>query len=400
MARAPAGRQLRAAGLDARALGMAVVLAGTWIALAIATDGVFLTPRNLYNLAVQSSAVAVMATGMVLVIAARHIDLSVGSVLGFVGMAIAWLQVEVLPPGAAWSWPLSVAAGLALGAAIGAWQGYWIAWRGVPSFVVTLAGLLIFRGAAYLVTEGRTVAPLDPRFQMLGGGAAGSIGSAWSWALAAAAATALVAMSWRGRSRRRAHGIPLRPLGLELARVAGWVAVIGASTAVMNAYAAPRTGIARGLPIPVGVVVAVAFTMSQVARTTRLGRYVLAIGGDPEAAALAGIDVRRVTLSVFVSMGLLAAVAAVLTAARLGAGTNSMGTLAELSVIAAAVIGGTSLSGGVASVGGALLGAVFMQSLENGMVLLGVSSAARQIWIGLVLMAAVWADAALRRRRP
>ncbi len=155
----------RAAGLDGRALAMAGALALIWIAFDLASEGVFLSARNLYNLAVQSSVVGVMATGMVFVIVARHIDLSVGSLLGFTGMAMAFMQVEVLPVGASWNAPLSLAVGLGLGAAIGGWQGYWVAYRGLPAFVVTLAGLLIFRGGAYLLTDGRTVAPLEPRFQ-------------------------------------------------------------------------------------------------------------------------------------------------------------------------------------------------------------------------------------------
>jgi D-xylose transport system permease protein len=187
-------------------------------------------------------------------------------------------------------------------------------------------------------------------------------------------------------------------MAAELARVAVWVAGIAAFVTVMNAHEAPRTQDPRGIPVPVLVLIVVAVAMSVLARRTRLGRAVFAIGGNPEAAALAGIDVRRVTVAIFALMGVLAAVGAVITVARLNAGANSMGTLTELSVIAAAVIGGTSLSGGVGSVGGAILGAVLMQSLENGMVLLGVSSALRQIGIGAVLLVAVWVDGVYRRR--
>jgi D-xylose transport system permease protein len=176
------------------------------------------------------------------------------------------------------------------------------------------------------------------------------------------------------------------------------VAGVTLFVSVMNAHTLPRSDVARGIPIPVLVMIAVAACVHLLARSTRFGRHVYAIGGNPEAAALAGIDVRRVTLGIFALMGALAAVAAVLTAARLGAGTNSMGTLAELAVIAAAVIGGTSLAGGVGSVPGALLGAVIMQSLENGMVLLGVSSAIRQVAIGGLLLLAVWLDTVWSRR--
>ena len=203
--------------LDGRLLGMLGVLAVMAFGFDALSDGVFLTPRNLYNLAVQSSVVGVMATGMVWVIVARHIDLSVGSVLGFTGMLIAYLQVDLLPPGAGWNPPLTVAAGLIAGAAIGAWQGFWVAYRGLPAFVVTLAGLLMFRGAAFLVTDGRTVAPLDASYQLLGGGLHGSIGELWSWAVAAVCIAASVGTAMRSRRRRRAHGIPVRPVAVEWA---------------------------------------------------------------------------------------------------------------------------------------------------------------------------------------
>jgi D-xylose transport system permease protein len=376
-----------------------LALAVIWLGLGLLTDGLFLSPRNLYNLAVQSSVVGVMATGMVLVIVARHIDLSVGSLLGFTGMTVAVLQVQVLPVDAAWAWPLSVAAGLLLGAAIGAWQGWWVAFRGLPAFVVTLAGLLIFRGGAYLLTDGQTVAPLQPAFERLGGGIDGSLGALWSWLAGAAAIACNVLLRLRARADRRRHGFPRAPLWSDALGVGLRALAIVAFVAVMNAHTQPRTEVARGVPIPVLILIVVAVAMTALARATRFGRYVFAIGGSPEAAALAGIDVRRVTLGVFALMGLLCGVAAVLTTARLGAGASSMGTLAELSVIAAAVIGGTSLAGGRGSVSGALLGAVIMQSLENGMVLLGVSSPLRQVSIGLVLIAAVWLDVLLAGRR-
>ena len=286
----------RAAGLDARALAMAGALALIWIAFDLASEGVFLSARNLYNLAVQSSVVGVMATGMVFVIVARHIDLSVGSLLGFTGMAMAVMQVEVLPVGASWNAPLSLAVGL--GAAIGAWHGYWVAYRGLPAFVVTLAGLLIFRGGAYLLTDGRTVAPLDPRFQLLGGGLEGSIGATWSWLVGLFAIGLLVVTTLRGRWARSRLGSPTKPLAIEIAFVL-----------VMNAYTQPRSQVARGIPVPVLILIAVAALMRFLAQRTRFGRHVFAIGGSPEAAALSGIDVKRITLGVFAVMGILSAIA-------------------------------------------------------------------------------------------
>ena len=384
----------RALGLDGRMTAMVIALAAIWLALDTLSGGYFLTARNLYNLAVQSSVVGVMACGMVLVIVPRHIDLSVGSLLGFTGMTIALLQV-----GFEWSWPASVIAGLLLGALAGAAQGALVAYGGLPAFVVTLGGLLIFRGSAYLLSDGQTLAPLASGYALLGGGPDGSLGAQWSLVLGAGAVLAVVLARMRGRAARRAHGEPLPPAWIEGTRTAFVALAIAAFVGVMNAHTQPRTELARGIPIPVLILIAVALTTTGLARATRFGRYVFAIGGSPEAAELAGIDVRRITVAVFVWMGVLCGVGAIITTARLGAGASSMGTLAELNVIAAAVIGGTSLSGGRGSVPGAILGAVIMQSLENGMVLLGVSSPLRQVGIGAVLIAAVWVDVAYARRR-
>lgn len=389
---------LRRAEIDPRVLGMLLATAGVWLVFELASDGLFLTPRNLYNLAVQSSVVGLMACGMVLVITSGHIDLSVGSLLGFTGMVIASLQADVLPADAVWNWPLAALAGLLLGAVLGAWQGWWVAYRGVPAFVVTLAGLLIFRGAAYLVTDGRTVAPLAEGFQVLGGGLRGSIGAPASWLGAALVIMAVLVGIARARRGRERHGFVPRPLWADALRASFWIATALAFVGVMNAYLQPRSEIARGIPVPVLLWAGSALGMAVLFGRSRFGRYVTALGGNFDATIRAGIDTRRVTVGVFAAMGLLAALAAVVTTARLGAGTNSMGTLAELNVIAAAVIGGTSLAGGRGSMSGAVLGALLMQSLENGMVLLGVSSPLRQISIGAVLMLAVWIDVSLRRR--
>jgi len=385
---------IRTAEIDTRMLTMVTVLIGIWIAMDLLTQGLFMTSRNLYNLAVQSSVVAIMATGMVLVIVARHIDLSVGSVMGFTGMVIAWLQVDVFPLGAAWNWPSTVLLGLMLGAMIGAWQGYWISYRAIPAFVVTLGGLLMFRGFAFLVTDGRTVAPMDATYQLLGGGIDGSIGATWSWICGLVAIAILGLLTIRQRNSRTAHGFSVKPMWMEIALFAMWVAVIIGFVMVMNSYTKPRSDIARGIPVPVLALIGVVLVMNMIARRTSFGRHVFAMGGNPQAAELTGIDVKKMTLIIFVVMGILCGIAAVITTARLNAGANSMGQLAELSVI-----GGTSLAGGVGSIAGAILGAVIMQSLENGMVLMGVSSAMRQVVIGLVLLIAVWFDTLYKQSR-
>jgi D-xylose transport system permease protein len=381
-------------------LAMIIALLVIWIILNIMTGGIFFTARNMYNLAVQTSVVGIMATGMVLVIVCRHIDLSVGSILGFSGMVIAFLQVHVFPLGASWNWPLTILCGLALAAIIGLWQGWWIAYRGIPSFVATLAGLLMFRGAAYLVTDGRTVAPMDKTYQILGGGIDGSIGATWSWILAGTAIAWMVINTVMVRRSCRKYGFKGKPLAAQLLLLSIGIALVCGFVMVMNAYTKPRTDISRGIPVPVLIMICVVVGMTLLTRVTRFGRYVFAIGGNPEAAELSGIAVKKITSFVFMIMGLLCGVAAVITTARLNAGANSMGSLAELNVIAAAVIGGTSLSGGQGTITGAILGAVIMQSLDSGMVLLGISSAMRQLVIGAVLIIAVWFDVVYNKNRP
>jgi len=393
-------RCLKQADIDNRMVAMIIALLVIWVTLNIMTDGIFFTARNMYNLAVQSSVVGIMATGMVLIIVCRHIDLSVGSVLGFTGMVIAYLQVHVFPLGAAWNWPMTIVCGLALGGLIGLWQGWWIAYRGIPSFVATLAGLLMFRGAAYLVTDGRTVAPMDKTYQILGGGIDGSIGATWSWILAGVAIAWMVINAVMVRRSCRKYGFKGKPLVAQLLLLAIGIALVCGFVMVMNAYTKPRTEIPRGIPVPVLIMICVVVGMTLLTKVTRFGRYVFAIGGSPEAVELAGIAVKKITTLVFMVMGLLCGVAAVITTARLNAGANSMGSLAELNVIAAAVIGGTSLAGGQGTIAGAILGAVIMQSLDSGMVLLGISSAMRQLVIGAVLILAVWFDVAYNKNRP
>lgn len=390
---------LKQTDIDSRMLAMIIALLVIWVVLNFLTDGIFFTARNMYNLAVQSSVVGIMATGMVLVIVCRHIDLSVGSILGFAGMVIAYLQVHVFSIGASWNWPLTILCGLALAGIVGFWQGWWVAYRGIPSFVVTLAGLLMFRGAAYLVTDGRTVAPMNKTYQILGGGIDGSIGATWSWILAGAAIAWMVINTIMIRRSCRNYGFKGKPLAAHLILLVVGISLACGFVMVMNAYTKPRTDIARGIPVPVLIMIFVTVGMSLLAKVTRFGRYVFAIGGNPEAAELSGIAVKRITAFVFMIMGLLCGVAAVITTARLNAGTNSMGFLAELNVIAAAVIGGTSLSGGQGTITGAILGAVIMQSLDSGMVLLGISSAMRQLVIGAVLILAVWFDVAYNKNR-
>ncbi len=411
---------LKTTELDTRMLGLIGALLLIWILFHVLSGGLFLTPRNLWNLSVQSSSVAIMAAGMVLVIVTRNIDLSVGSLLGFVGMVMGVIQTALLPGLLGFehpaTWVLTLAAGLFLGALVGALQGFVIAHIGIPSFIVTLGGLLVWRGAAWWVTHGQTVAPLDTTFRLMGGGTEGSIGAAWSWIVGVIACAAVVLMLALGRARRKKFHFPLRPMAAEIFLAGTACALILAAIAIFNAYpwpsgsvrryalanhiALPAGGlfIAHGIAVPVLIAIGVGVVMTFLATRTRFGRYIYAIGGNPEAAELAGVNTRWVILKIFTLMGLLTAISAAISIARLDAATNSEGTLAELLVIAAAVIGGTSLSGGVGTVAGAMLGAVLMQSLQSGMVLLGVDTPLQNIVVGAILVLAVGLDTVYRRR--
>ncbi|MCB1517479.1 MAG: sugar ABC transporter permease [Hyphomicrobiaceae bacterium] len=413
-------RLLTATEIDTRMFGMIGALLLVWIVFNVLSGGLFLTPRNLWNLSVQAAAVSVMATGMVLVIVTRHIDLSVGSVVGFVGMIMATLQAEILPQFVGFdfwgTWIITLAVGVALGAVIGGLHGYIIAFLRVPAFIVTLGGYLVWRGAAWWVTSGRTVAPLDSTFQLMGGGPKGSIGALPSWIVGIVACLAIIWAIIDNRRQRHRYNFPQRPVWAEITIGSIGCAVTLGAVAVFNAYPWPRRiaeqfaeanniaippeglFISTGIAIPVLMAIGVAVVMNFLARRTRFGRYVFAMGGNPEAADLAGINTRWVTMKIFMLMGVLCAVSAAIASARLNAATNALGTLNELYVIAAAVIGGTSFAGGIGTIAGAMVGAVVMQSLQSGMVLIGIESPLQSIVIGAVLVLAVWLDTLYRGR--
>lgn len=414
-------RFFKATELDTRMLGMIGALVLIWILFDLFSGGLFLTPRNLWNLSVQTASVAVMATGMVLVIVTRNIDLSVGSILGFVGMIMAVTQAEILPGIIGFdhpaTWIIALAVGIMLGAAIGALHGYVIAYMGVPAFIVTLGGLLVWRGAAWWVTSGRTVAPMDSTFRLLGGGPAGSVGATVSWIIGLIVCAAIVAMIVNSRRQRKRFSFPLRPIWAETFLAAVGCALVLGAVLIANTYYWP-IGIVRkyiqannltiaetdlivahGIAIPVLVAIIVGVVMTFVATRTRFGRYVFAMGGNPEAADLAGIKTRWVTMKIFMIMGVLCAIAAAISTARLNAATNAQGTLDELLTIAAAVIGGTSLAGGVGTIAGAMIGALVMQSLQSGMVLMGLDTPLQNIVVGIVLVIAVWLDSLYRKTR-
>jgi D-xylose transport system permease protein len=388
---------LSSLGVDIRQLAMLGALVAVWIifqALTFQQPGSFFSAQNLFNLAIQTSVVGIMVGGMVLVIVTRQIDLSVGSVLGFTAMTIALLQAPD-PLGLGWPWWLTVLIGALVGALIGGFTGAFTAYLGVPSFVVTLAGLLIFRNASFVAASGRTISLPDQTFQLIGGG---SIGATATWVVAALAIAFIIYQAVQGRLRRQANGFNVRPMWAEILVTSVMVLFVFGFALAMNSYNYPQTNIPRGIPIPTLIAIAVLIFLNWMTRSTRFGRYIYAIGGNPEAALLAGINVKRMTVYIFMLMGFLTALGAAVQAARLNSATTNLGKDLELTVIAGAVIGGTVLAGGSGTIIGAALGALLTSSLQGGMVLMGIPTEWQNIVLGIVLLLAVLFNTVVARR--
>ncbi len=423
--------------IDSRLLGMigALVLIGLafqmwtgiramdtfrWSPAAWLINGKFLSPQNTYNLAIQTVSIAIMATGMVFIIVTRNIDLAVGSLLALCSGVMAVMQTEILPHwlglglGNPLIMPLSVIVGMLTGLVIGAFQGWLVGYQGIPSFIVTLGGLLVWSRVAYFVVGGQTIGPLDPTFLMLGG-TNGTIGSTASWVVSAVVAALTVWGIWASRRAKAGHGFQVKPLWAEVVLSLVTVGLILGFVAQINAYLIPDGRLEKmfeargetmpegyteafGLPISVLLLALVALVMTIVATKTRFGRYVFATGGNPDAAALSGIDTKWLTVKVFALMGVLTAISAAVASARLTNHSLDIGMLDELRVIAAAVIGGTALAGGFGTIYGAVLGALIMQSLQSGMGMVGVDSPFQNIVVGVVLVLAVWLDIVYRKR--
>ena len=420
-AAAPARRGLLAQlEIDPRLLGMLGAFLLLCLVFNLVTGGLFLSARNIFNVTIQTVSVAIMATGMVFIIVMRHIDLSVGSLLAMCSAVMAMMQARWLPNllgievGSVLIFPLALLSGLIVGTLIGALHGWLAGYQGIPSFIVTLGGLLIWRNVAWYTTTGQTIAPLD-RTLLQFGGAEGTLGPTWSWIVAALACVAAAWAIWSARRNKLSHGFPVKPAWAEGLMTLLFVGAILGFTAVLNSYLIPEARLGRmfeargetmpegftlghGLPISVLILIAVAVVMTMIAKKTRFGRYIFATGGNPDAASLSGIDTRWLTVKVFALMGFLAGLSALVAQARLQSHANDIGTLDELRVIAAAVIGGTALAGGVGTIYGAILGALIMQSLQSGMGMVGVDTPFQNIVVGLVLVVAVWIDAIYRRR--
>ena len=380
-----AGRLDGATARNLRAYTLVFALLAIWLYFQWMTVseiypyGLFLHPVNFANLLKQMSVTGVLAVGMLLVIVARQIDLSVGSILGLAGGVAAMTQGYGLVP--------SLASAIVLGFVAGALQGTLIAWASIPSFIVTLGGLLTWRGVILYLSKGETIPVRLPVFRSLG---VALLAPAAGIALAAAAVAALAWMVIRRNAMRRRYGLLVPGPVATAVRIVVPAALIAVFVYLMNAQG--------GIPIPVIVLLAVALAGAFLTRSTTFGRYLYAIGSNPDAARLSGIDSNRYLLAAFAMLGGLVGLAALLHTGRVGSASPDAGGLMELDAIAACVIGGTSLMGGRGTVWGAMLGALIMASLDNGMSLLSVENATQYIIKGAVLVAAVGFDMAGRRK--
>ena len=406
--------------LDVRLLGMLMAFAAVAIVFTIWTGGTFVGPRNVFNIAVQTVPVAIMASGMVFVIVARQIDLSVGSMLAMSSAIMAMCQSYWLPSlfGLEYGNPVVLAAtiliGFAAGTAMGATTGWLVGYQRIPPFIVTLGGLSVWRNVNWFTTNGQSVSLTDPNLLMFGG-TEGVLGASASWMLGIIASAIAIWAIFASRRNRQSHGFIVKPLWAE-GVMAGLIAgAILFFVGWLSRYPIPQAKLKRlfeakgetmpegysamhGLPISVLILIAVAIAMTLIARKSRLGRYIFAAGGNPDAAELSGINTRALTVKIFALMGFLCALAALVAQARLQSHGNDIGMLEELRVIAAAVIGGTALAGGVGTIYGAVLGALIMQSLQSGMAMVGVDTPLQNIVVGLVLILAVWVDILYRKR--
>lgn len=369
--------------LDLNAWAMAGVLALMWAVLALlpATRGVFLTQGNLTALLSQSAVLLVVAVGMTMVIIIRGIDLSVGAGVALTGTVAALVHAKCGLPA-----PVAIAAALAVGAALGAWHGWWVSWLGIPAFVVTLAGFKAYRGGALVLSDAQSMVMGDD-FAFL----AGTLPVSVTWAIVLGGVAAGIAMTLRDQHRRRVFALAPASATVLATQLAGMALLAGILLAVFGG---------RGMPVLVVIAGAVAAWGAFLTKRTRFGRHLYAIGGNPEAARLSGVDVRRVTLGVYVILGVLTALAGLMLAARVnGVTPGAQGTNLELDAITAVVIGGTSLLGGRGSVVGTVLGTLVFATLANGMNLLRIDSNLQWIFTGLILLAAVLVDVLSKGKR-
>ena len=372
-----------------RQVGLFLALIVIVLFFQITTHGITLRPINVSNLVIQNSYILILAIGMVMVIIAGHIDLSVGSVVAFIGAMAGVMITE-------WhiAWPVAIVLCLILGALVGAWQGFWIAYFRIPAFIVTLAGMLVFRGAAQIALQNQQISPFPEAFRRLGSGFLPSFGTSGyeplTIGLGALAAVVLLASSIRQRSSRHTHGLESEPLWWFVLKMAFAVFLIVYMAFLLASY--------NGTPIVLVVLGVLIVVYTAVMARSVFGRHVYAIGGNLHAAALSGVKTKWVTFVLFVNMGVISALAGLVFTAQLNLASPSAGTGFELDAIAAVFIGGAAVTGGIGTVTGAIVGGLIIGLLNNGMSILGVGTEYQSLIKGLVLLTAVAFDVYNKRR--
>ena len=378
-----------------------IALALIWVLFWALTDGIFLKPRNISNLFRQASIISFLATGMVLVIVLGNIDLSVGSVVGFLSAVTAFLQVKVFYDLLPKIFPqmeragigvlstiLTIISVLILAAIIGVWQGSLIAYLKIPAFIVTLGGMQIFRGGVLGVTQGKTISPIESSLVQI---AQGYISNGLGWIIALAVVGIIYFTAIFGRNQKRSYGFEIPAMWKDMLKATIIAGVVVAYVFIMNRY--------RGIQIPVLILAGVALLISYISTNTRFGRYAYAVGGNLEATRLSGINIKKTIFMVHVLMGVLSGVAGIILTGYVAAGTVNAGQNYELETIASCVIGGTSLMGGKGTIIGAMVGSLIMASIVNGVSVMNMDIFWQYIVKGMVLIIAVYIDVASNKQK-
>jgi len=374
-----------------RDFGMLISLVAIIIFFQIATDGVLLKPLNVTNIVLQNAYIVIMALGMLMVIVTGHIDLSVGSVAGFIGGLAGLMMVQL-----GINFAVAIVACLVVGGLIGAAQGYFVAYLKIPSFIVTLAGMLVFRGLMIAILGSQAIGPFPPIFQKLSSGYVveliSSAGGLYitSFLLGLILAIILIVQNFASRKRRISHGVETEPFGFFVAKNLLILAGVGYVAFLISSH--------RGMPNVLIIMAVLIAAYSFLTTRTVIGRQIYAVGGNARAAELSGIKTTRLVFFTFINMGVLAALGGLVVAARLNSATPKAGAGFELDVIAACFIGGASAYGGVGKVTGAVIGAFLMGVMNNGMSILGIGIDYQQVIKGLVLLGAVCVDVYNQRR--
>jgi D-xylose transport system permease protein len=383
------GQRLR---FNMQTYGLILALIIIWVFFFIVTKGLYLSPQNFSNLFRQMTITAILSVGMVLVIVALHIDLSVGKLAGFVSVVVAYLQAYTWNkylPGASpvLTTTLSVLAGLAVGTIYGVAQGYIIAYLRVPAFIVTLGSMWILNGLILVRTAGKTIAANQPLFSEI---AQGYMSPSAGWIGAIAVAVLLFVLTFNGRRRKAKYGFTLAPLALDLLKTTFFAALLFFYVFYVNLYS--------GVQNPVLLLAIIVVIITYVSDNTKFGRYIYAIGGNREASRLSGINVSNNTFVIFILMGFLCGVSGIVMASYVGYGTIAAGNGYELFAIAACFLGGTSTLGGEGTIVGAMIGALIIASLTNGLQIMNVPAAFQYVVSGIVLVVAVAVDVRMKRR--